>query len=151
MRIFTRARLFDFVVLAFGLTYLALASVPISHWYDVGDLALPEAVEGQPVRIEYHGGAVRDFMGSYTVIARDFGTRAVVCDAASGPFRYEVGAPRPDPLTMDWWAPGDDRCSSLSQGTYSLETCWRVHNPFRGLVPSKVGCASANLTIRPSD
>lgn len=151
MKLFTRSRLIDFVVLAFGAIYLALASVPISRWYYVGDLALPETVQGGPILIEYHGGAVRDFMGSYTVIARDFATREIFCDASSGPFKYEVGAPRPDPLTMAWWAPGDPRCQALSAGTYALETCWKVHAPFGGLVPSKVGCTSANLTIRPPD
>lgn len=145
---FIKARAFSALLVLWGALYLGLAMVPVSYWYTIGDVVFPEAVEGQPIFMDYSGGARRDFLGSYTVIGRNFATREIVCDARSGPFMYEVAAPRPDPLTMAWWAPSDPRCKSLPAGAYAIETCWTVHRPFLGVVPARVGCTSATLIVR---
>ena len=128
------------ITVLFGLAYAGMFLTPVSYWYDVGDLVVRDATQNAPAELEYAGGAVRHFLGSYTVVAREFGSRGIVCEAQGGPFQYDPAAIRPDPLTMDWWAPSDARCSALPVGVYTLETCWTVHRPFFGLVPNKTQC-----------
>lgn len=151
MRFISRGRIIDFMVIGLGLIYLAAALLPMSRWYEVGELAVSDTVVGEPIHIEYHGGAVQEFLGSYTVIVRDFDTRLIACDAAGGPFMYEAGSPRPSPLMMGWWAPSDSRCQSLPSGVYVMETCWTVHQVLWGLVPPKTGCVAASFTVRTAD
>lgn len=148
MNFLKRSRVIDLCAIVFGIVYAAMVMTPVGHWYNVGDIAVRDAAAGQPLEIDYHGGAVRQFRGSYSVIVRHFGSRSIACEATSSPFTYEVDAQRPDPLTMDWWAPSDRRCWTLQPGTYVMETCWTVHSPFRGLVPAKIECVtSRDFTI----
>ncbi|MBB5515751.1 hypothetical protein FHS89_001771 [Rubricella aquisinus] len=148
----TRKRRFDIALFLFAIFYAALIITPVSWWYELGEIEVIDAREGEPILIVYHGGATREFLGSYSVVVRDFATRGIVCEGRSGRFVYEVGAPRPDPLSMAWWAPSDPRCAALPAGTYVMETCWTVYSPFWGLVPSKTECLrSPAFTIHPKD
>lgn len=126
------------------------ALLPASIWYKAGTLGFSSAREGEPIFIFYQGGPVRPFMGSYTVTMRDFKTGAIACEARGGPFNYKPGTPRPEPLTMDWWAPGDERCWSPPAGTYAVETCWSIWSAIFGFLPRKHVCTQpAWLEIRP--
>lgn len=149
MRIWTRARALDALVLFCGACYFAMAMVPVSFWYDVGEITVADVEQGEPILLEYNGSAVRPFVGSYSVIARRFTSRQITCDASSAPFPYELDVDRPDPIPMEWWAPSDTRCHRLPAGAYSLKTCWTVHQPFWGLVPSKTECARAHFSVKP--
>lgn len=129
------------VWLIFGLAYLALAAFPASYWYDVGATDIPDAPHGEPVKILFTGGPLREFRGSYTVTMRRFETGEIACEARGGPFPYKPGSKRPNPLTMEWWAPSDNRCHRPPVGTYIVTTCWEVEGPMGGLVPDKHVCS----------
>lgn len=132
------------IVVPFFLTYFGLALVPASYWHNAGAIFVPDEQHDQPIELRWQGGAQRQFLGSYTVIARSLDTNRIACDARGGPFIYHLGTTIPDPLTLDWWAPSDSRCSDLPVGAYTLETCWTVITPFWGIVPNKTQCVTSN-------
>ncbi len=115
---------------------------PFSYYYRLGDIYVdPNPALKGDVRLEYNGGAVREFLGKYSVVARKFSDGGVACDAVGGPFKYRPDAHRPDPLTMEWWAPSDERCSHLPSGIYTIETCWTVTGRgWHGLLPDLSEC-----------
>lgn len=117
-------------------------SYPFSYYYRLGEIYVdPNPAKQGDVLLEYNGGAVREFLGSYSVVARRFSDNGIACDAAGGPLEYKPDAQRPDPLTMEWWAPSDKRCSSLDPGVYTIETCWTViDRGWGGLLPSIREC-----------
>lgn len=149
MKVNNKRKVLDFTLLFAGVFYLALALWPAAFWYKAGSTVFPDAVEGEVVQLEYNGGPRREFIGSYSVLGRDFSTREVVCEARSSRFPYEPDSKRPDPLDMEWWAKSDPRCHSFSSGTYSISTCWTIHGLFWGLVPDKTLCTSSILKVGP--
>lgn len=137
-------RLIERAIWVVAVLWCALVLWPASYWYEAGVLRVDDFREGQTLNLIYTGGAERAFHGSYSVIIRDAGNQSVVSEDRSGKFRYKVGSERPNPLTMEWWAPRDLRGHNLPAGTYVMETCWVIHRPFWGLAPSKVTCAMSN-------
>lgn len=138
-------------LLALGLSYLVLSVFPGSYWFDVGETEIPEVEQGKPVEILFTGGPVRNFIGSYTVTMREFGSRQIMCEAHGGPFPYDPSSERPDPLTMEWWAVSDPRCYRPAVGSYIVVACWDIEGPFFGLVPPKQVCTDpAHFRITPS-
>ena len=132
------------IVMPFFLTYVGLALVPASYWHDKGTMFVPDEQSDQPIELRWQGGAKREFRGVYTVVVRSIDTNRVVCEARGGPITYRPDATRPDPLTLDWWAPSDPRCADLPLGAFVLETCWTVKAPFGGVVPDKTHCLASN-------
>lgn len=128
--------------IALGLFYLIVAVYPASRWYDVGTLEIPVSREGEPVLMLYTGGPLKPFVGSYAVTVRHLDNGMIACEASGGPFPYKPGTTRPDPLTMDWWAPSDPRCSQLRSGTYVIVNCWEIEGLAWGLIPNKRLCSS---------
>ena len=124
--------------------WAGLAIWPASYWYNAGLLQVRDTRLGQGLVLDYDGGAVRPFLGSYSVVVRDL-SQSIVGEDRSGIFQYRADAQRPSPLTIEWWAPGDERMHALPVGAYRMETCWTVHDAFWGIVPSKTTCATSNI------
>lgn len=140
------------VWMGFALTYLIAALLPGSLWQNPGQLEVADTRQGEEIHLLFDGGPIRPFFGSYTVTLRDFSGGGVVCEASGGPINYVPGSQYPETITMEWWAPSDRRCWNPPVGTYSLETCWEVHGPLWGLVPSKRVCAPrAAFTVAPAE
>jgi hypothetical protein len=139
-----RLMLSGWIALPFFLAYIGLASVPASYWHDKGTMFIPDLQSTQPIELRWQGGTLREFRGVYTIIVRSTENNRVVCDARGGPVTYKPGATRPDPLTIDWWASSDFRCSALPAGVFTLETCWTIKAPFGGVVPDKTHCLVSN-------
>lgn len=132
--------------------WAAAALVPATYWYDPRDMRIDDIVEGDQLELLYSGGTVRDFIGSYSVIMREAGRNEIVGEDRSARFRYRSDSNRPDPLTIEWWAPGDERFHNLRPGSYQMRTCWTVHDAFFGLVPGKTVCSESNIfRVLPSD
>lgn len=132
------------IVLPFFATYFGLAVVPASYWHDKGSMFVPDLQSEQPIELRWQGGAKREFRGVYTVVVRSIDNNQIVCEARGGPITYHPEATRPDPLTLDWWAPSDPRCKILPTGAFTLETCWTIKAPFGGVVPDKTHCLMSN-------
>lgn len=140
------------VWMGFALAYLIAALLPGRLWQDPGQIEVADTPEGAEINILFDGGPVRPFLGSYTVTLRDFNGGGITCEAGGGPINYVPGAQYPRSITMEWWAPSDPRCWRPAAGTYSLETCWEIHGPLWGLVPSKRVCAPrASFTVTPAE
>lgn len=118
---------------------------PAEYWYNPGYMRVLDAYVGEPIELIYAGGAQRDFLGSYSVALRDAPTSSIVGEMGSKRFNYKTTAKRPDPLYMDWWAPGDERIIYPEAGAYYLETCWTIHRVFFGLTPAKTTCITSNI------
>lgn len=134
----------------FGLWVLAaiwtvLALWPASTWYSTGALRIDDYRQGEVMQIAYSGGPARQFKGSYSVVIRNASSGEIVSEDRSSVFTYKTGVTRPDPITINWWAPGDERAFNLPAGTYVMETCWTVHRVFGGLVPAKHTCTESNI------
>lgn len=143
----TSIRWWEKVVYALVLFWAVLVFWPISFWYEVGDVVFPDAMPGQEIELEYNGKVVRPFLGSYSVVVREFTTQEVICETNSGRFNYRTGTKRPDPLTMEWWAAGDARCHALPNGIYTVDTCWSIWDAFWGIVPAKSACVRSVLRV----
>jgi hypothetical protein len=122
-------------------TWVVMAAWPMSYWYDVGSTFIEDSVSGTPPIVLYHGGAVREFTGSYNVILRDAVTEKVVNESPSEPFTYRTGVERGE-IDLKWWAPKFD--FPMAEGRYFIETCWTVHRPFYGFLPNKTACTEAS-------
>lgn len=132
------------ILTAFLLWIVAAFLIPFSYFYDLGELTIEDQYGPSDLHLKYDGGAVKNFIGSYQVIARETYTKGVACDAQSGPFGYQVDADRPDPLTLSWWGPGDLRCAMLPVGQYRVETCWTIEKVL--LLPiRKTRCIKSNV------
>ena len=122
-------------------------SMPFSSYYRLGeiDVGPDPALQGN-VKLEYNGGAIRPFLGKYSVTVRRFENNEIACEAGSAPFLYDPNSVRPDPLTMAWWAPSDPRCASLPPDVYTMQTCWTVtsRGPL-GILPNITKCLSTPI------
>lgn len=132
------------VMMPVFMAYIGLALVPASHWQDKGTMIVLDPQTNQPIQLLWTGRTVKNFTGSYTVVVRNLNQDRIVCEAAGGPFEYTTTSSIPDPLTMDWWAPSDPRCSALPIDAYTVATCWTVKAPFWGIVPDKTHCIISN-------
>lgn len=130
--------------------WVLLAATPASLWYNAGTVYVEDSVSGTPPSMIYRGGPVRDFKGNYKVILRDAATEKTVYESESGVFGYRTGVERGD-IDLKWWAPLFEY--PLPPGTYFIETCWTVHQPFWGLVPNKNTCTDDSniFDIFPAD
>ena len=123
---------------------------PASHWYDAGEMRVDDFSAGADFDLIYDGGAVRKFLGSYSVVMTNTDVRKIVAEMGSARFNYDPANKRPDPLLISWWAPNDPRFLSQPPGHYRLETCWTVHGAFFGFSPGKQICTRSNIfTIHP--
>lgn len=136
---------FEALVWVVVAAWVTAALWPATFWYTPGTMKIDDVYVGQPIELKYEGGAVRPFLGSYSVVLRDIHTSGIVGEMGSNKFNYNPFALRPDPLYMDWWAPGDERISFPEEGDYVLETCWSVHARFFGLTPTKTVCLDSNI------
>lgn len=134
--------------LVLSMAFLAVAGWPVSHWYSTGVMHVDDFTEGEPFILQYAGGPVRPFIGSYSVTLRDGSHLGVIAEDRSAPFQYLPGVQRPDPLTIEWWAPGSEEMHNPAPGQYVLKTCWTVHMRF---APGKTACMSSNIfTVHPN-
>lgn len=117
---------FMWFFLTFALTAIF---TPTSLWIKDSYIRVHNTIQGDPIKIEYDGSVVHNFVGNYGVIVRDATSRGIVCEASGGPFPYDVDGTRPDPLLMSWWAVSDPRCygSNLPIGVYTMSTCWSIY------------------------
>ena len=149
MRVF-RILASAWIVLPVFMIYIGLALIPASYWHNKGEMFVLDPQTSQPIHLLWTGGTVRGFTGRYTVVVRNLDQNRIVCEAMGGPFTYRPNSTRPEPLTMDWWAPSDQRCSTLPADAYTVETCWTVKAPFGGVVPDKTHCVTSNpFQVRP--
>lgn len=138
-------KLFEKILWTLAALWAVAALFPASFWFDAHDTRVDDLVEGDPLVLLNSGGPLRNFIGSYSVIIVDVQTRTIIGEDRSARFPYRVGTSRPDPLTIEWWAPGDPRMHRLAPGSYQMETCWTVHDAFWGLVPPKTTCSESNI------
>lgn len=127
------------------LSWLVLTAWPASFWYDPGTLFIEDRGSDDPFHLVYTGQVRRGFIGSYSVVMRSASDNGVVAEDRSNAFPYRVGAKRPDPITIQWWAPGDyGRMMDAGPGLYYLETCWTIHRPFF-IALNKTICVESNI------
>ena len=123
--------------------------VTARYWFDPTSVWVIDTQKGQSVYMNVERVVKRDFNGSYTATVRYLSNMAIVCEA-SGALHYNTKSTLPDPLTLAWWAYGDQRCHgpNLPEGQFILKTCWTVHQPFV-VLPEKTVCIDSNpFTIR---
>lgn len=122
--------------------WMLVALLPANLWYEPGSLRIDDHGYQENFELLYDGYVEHTFKGSYSVVVRDISTRQIVHEETSGIFTYQQDSERPVPLLKDWWAP---QMGHLEPGSYEMETCWTVHNPLWGLVPSKTTCTQSNI------
>jgi len=131
---------------ALGLIWLIVAYVlPASVWFEVRSIHIEDAVVGGDPVMTVDRSINRPFTADYTVAIRDAVTREVVC-TSNGRTRYDTDARLPVPLTLSWWATGDDIChpSELGIGKFFAVTCWGVE-PNLHILPHKHVCRESNV------
>lgn len=129
---------------AFALLWLVLSLLPLSLWFDPGQVRVSNgSAEREPV-ILFSRDIKRNVRMQYQVVVRKMGSKTAVCDPKRGPFTYRSDAHLPDTITLTWWTGGDDRCWPQPPGDYILETCWTMPAPFWGFVPAKTVCRDSN-------
>lgn len=134
--------------------WMGLAFVPVQWvWFDPEDYFVSDGTPDSVPLITFDRVIRREVKMTYHVSIRSLGPNGgagrITCDPTNGPFTYRPNAELPDPITLDWWTGGDDRCWPQEPGTYVSETCWTVVSPFWGLVPPKSVCRKSNVfTIR---
>lgn len=128
-----------------AVAYAAIALWPASFWYDSGTMRVDDIRQGEQLELIFSGGARRDFIGSYSVIIRDAHSNQVIVEDRSAPFEYFADSRPPDPLTIEWWAPGSEAMHGLPPGSYIMKTCWTIHGRLFGLMPAKTTCVASNI------
>lgn len=130
------------VIVVWGL----LAVTPLSWWgYRAGEVLVENTMTGKPAAISYDRTIWRDIRMRYSVVVRRVDGNSVVCDVSGAVRTYKRNSELPDHIDMSWWAPGEDRCTSLyPPGTYFMETCWTAPNLLSGFLPSKTVCRTSN-------
>jgi hypothetical protein len=123
----------------------ALAAWPANWWFDPGIIEVRDYRAGDTMEIVFTGGPVRSFIGGYSVAVRDAHSMEIVSEDIGGPLEYETDAGRPDPITIEWWAPRAFVAHHLRPGDYLMQTCWTVLRPFGGFVPAKTVCAETDV------
>lgn len=120
---------------------------PMSFWYETGEIRIDDYQVGEQMEIIYNGEVKRDVKLSYSVIIRQAETNKIISEESSSIFNYRPGSIRPDPITIEWWAPASFKSHNLNPGAYYMTTCWTAPNMFGGIVPSKVSCAESNIFV----
>lgn len=128
--------------IVFTIWLIALA-MPASYYKESGTLKVD--TEGQEEMIIVYTGEIhREFLGVYSVIIRDAHTDKIVAEDRSNTILYKPNSNRPNPITLDWWAPGIADIE-LPPGYYVMTTCWTIKRPFGGIVPEKHICVTSNV------
>lgn len=122
------------------LGYFALAAVPATWWFSPGTPYVADSDTETPPKVGFAREIRRDALMTYQVVIRTTEGLTAVCDPASQAFTYRRGAELPSDIDLVWWTGGDDRCWPREAGTYLMETCWTVEQPFFGLVRPKTVC-----------
>ncbi len=137
--------------LVLGIAWLTgTYAVPATYWYESRSVGIADTIEGNPIILTVDRKVKRAFSGSYTVTLRHMAGGEVQCEAG-GALRYKPGTALPEPVTLAWWAWSDERCAgeNVPPGTYTVETCWTIHQPLM-VLPNKVVCNLSNaFTVRP--
>jgi len=128
-------RVIDWTALAFVLWGL-LSAVPLSAWGFASGPVVVNAGERPPVVI-FHRHIWRDIHMRYSVVVREARTLRIVCEGSSGPFRYRAQPAGTALFALNDWAGGDDRCLSLPQGDYVMDTTWTYYPPLPFVLPRK--------------
>lgn len=144
----------DWIMAAFlvlGLAWLTgTYAVTATYWYENRSVGIANTIEGEPIILTVDRTVKRAFSGSYTVLLRHVSNGVIQCEAG-GALRYKPGTELPDPVTLAWWAWSDTRCAgpNVPPGTYTVETCWTIHNPW-AILPDKTICGVSNVfEVRP--
>lgn len=136
----------------FFIWWFSLMLVPASYWYVPGEVTVANSLDGTSPKIEFYRHIKGDVRMAYQVVIRGVeGT--VVCEATSSPFTYKEnkGTINKD---LDWWVSG--RCNPLRAGSYTMETCWTVTEPFAinvgsfrtgSYIPDKTVCRKSQFTM----
>ena len=96
-----------------------------SIWLVVDDVTIADAEKGSFVEMAVTRKIRRPFVGEYRVEVRSFTGRTIFCEA-HGKVDYDPASEFPEPLTLDWWGWGDQRCHDLPDGRYRVLTTWEV-------------------------
>jgi hypothetical protein len=99
-------------------------NAPVSEYFEVTQLAVPNHVVGQNPVIAYERFIRKEFSGDWRGEIQDLTTLEQICSNA-GTWQYDHDAQMPEGgYTLDWFM--DKQCH-LPVGTYRLQSCWDVH------------------------
>lgn len=135
----------------FGILYFLLhLALPASHWFEVNKFEVHDAIEGQPVIIDYDRTIARDFWADWRVeVTRiDGADVSQVCSTVWQREDYEPGNRLPVPVDLEWLAYVQPKCFNLAPGDYRVSVTWLI-NPFglRRLFLGRTESASDTFTI----
>lgn len=117
--------------------YCAFAAVPLEwFWFNPGDVKFTTVKEGETPKLHFYRDIKRDVRMFYSVTVRDEFT--VACEGHSNPFGYKKTTGYIREKDLVWWANGDQRCSILPTGFYTVETCWSAPRPLDALLPDRI-------------
>lgn len=98
---------------------------PVSHWLEVRDVHVDDALAGEDPPMHVDRSINMDFRGDYVAVVRREGEGGFSYHCAgAGVSDYHTDAVLPRPLALSWWI-SPARCD-LGPGRYRVDTLWRI-------------------------
>lgn len=114
----------------------------------VTDVAVGDAVFGDPVPMRVDREILRRFFGTYFVEVRSYPEYEIICTAGDS-INYKPDSKLPDHLTLAWWA-NDADCSGedLEPGEYQIITTWIIETDVEEVGNHRIVFESNPFSIR---
>lgn len=122
-------------------------------WMTVEKMDVQDAIEGEPILIDYERTIRRPFTADWRVQVRRVTGDGLewVCATPVAREDYDARSRLPRPVTLAWFAWTDPRCHNLTPGQYEISAAWEV-NPdgLASILFRRTVRATDTFTIRPA-